>query len=380
LSFAVTLPQFFANRVQNAVAVSGVQSHAFAVPPPPQVCGAMHVPHDATVRDVPQLSVPVTLPQFLPSRVQNAAFVSGAHPHTFAVPPPPHETPVPVHAPQEATARLAPQLSAAVTEPQFFLIRVQNARSVSELQQTPLLSHVCGDVHAPQELTTRFVSQLSKPVTLPQVFFNREQNAGSLSGAQASARPSTSVAFASASAIPESPESMLLSISVEPPEPSFPATPPLPPEIVVPPLAASGEPPVPAPPALASAVAASCPPTPRPPEPPKPPVTTPPAPPEPPVNSGGEEVVPSLEPLHPGTRAATTRTQDQPTRRTALAGAPRRRIACICSSLSLVLFPGGSRVCAPHHSPRRRAVQMMVRGVGIVGAFASSAESHITKL
>jgi len=49
------------------------------VPPPPQVLGETHEPQELTVRLLPQLSLSVTLPQFLPRREQNAASVSGAH-------------------------------------------------------------------------------------------------------------------------------------------------------------------------------------------------------------------------------------------------------------------------------------------------------------
>ena len=45
------------------------------------------------VREAPQLSVPRTDPQFLPSREQNVALSSDVQPHTFAVPPPPQVTP-----------------------------------------------------------------------------------------------------------------------------------------------------------------------------------------------------------------------------------------------------------------------------------------------
>jgi hypothetical protein len=81
LSFAVTLPQFFPRREQNDALLSGVHDvpHTFAVPPPPQVCGAVHEPHELTVRDVPQLSFAVTMPQFFPRRAQNEPSVSGVH-------------------------------------------------------------------------------------------------------------------------------------------------------------------------------------------------------------------------------------------------------------------------------------------------------------
>src|SRR4051812_49622269 len=48
----------------------------FAAPPPPQVCGEVQVPHELTVREVPQLSLAVTEPQFLPRREQNVVLVS----------------------------------------------------------------------------------------------------------------------------------------------------------------------------------------------------------------------------------------------------------------------------------------------------------------
>ena len=49
------------------------------MPPPPQVAGDVQVPHELTVREVPQLSFAVTEPQFLPRREQKAASVSGVH-------------------------------------------------------------------------------------------------------------------------------------------------------------------------------------------------------------------------------------------------------------------------------------------------------------
>ena len=60
-----------------------------ALPTTALVGGPVLMPH--------QLSFAVTLPQFLPSRVQNAAFASATQllPHTFAVPAPPHVCGVP---------------------------------------------------------------------------------------------------------------------------------------------------------------------------------------------------------------------------------------------------------------------------------------------
>jgi hypothetical protein len=58
------------------------------VPPPPQVAGEVQVPQELTVREVPQLSLAVTEPQFLPRREQNAVLVSAVHapPHVSEPP------------------------------------------------------------------------------------------------------------------------------------------------------------------------------------------------------------------------------------------------------------------------------------------------------
>jgi hypothetical protein len=89
LSGAVTLPQSLPSRVQNWLLFSGVHPHTFAVPPPPHVCGSVHVPQLA-VRGASQWSVFVTVPQFFPSRVQKAASLSAVQPQTLGAPPPPH--------------------------------------------------------------------------------------------------------------------------------------------------------------------------------------------------------------------------------------------------------------------------------------------------
>jgi hypothetical protein len=183
LSLPVTLPQSLPSLAQNAGSVSGAQPHALAVPPPAQVCGGVHEPHDGTVRDAPQLSAAVTLPQFFPSRVQKVALSSAVHPHTFGVPLPPHVMPVALHMPHEATARDAPQLSSAVTLPQFFPSRVQKVALSSAVQpQTLLAPQVCGAVHVPHDATVRLVPQLSGAVTLPQFVPSRVQNAVFVSG------------------------------------------------------------------------------------------------------------------------------------------------------------------------------------------------------
>jgi hypothetical protein len=186
LSFAVTGPQFAPTRTQNAASSSAVQPHTPDSPPPPQATPVpAHVPHETTVRDAPQLSLSVTLPQFLPRRPQNAALLSVVQPHTFVTPPPPHTTPVPAHVPQLAV-RAAPQLSLAVTPLQFLPRREQKAASVSAVQphtlDAPLPPQLRGDVHVPHELTDRAVPQLSLSRTLPQFLPRREQKPELLSG------------------------------------------------------------------------------------------------------------------------------------------------------------------------------------------------------
>jgi hypothetical protein len=49
----------------------------------------MQVPQEVTLRGAPQLSVPLTVPQFFANDAQKAASVSGVQPQVFAVPPPP---------------------------------------------------------------------------------------------------------------------------------------------------------------------------------------------------------------------------------------------------------------------------------------------------
>jgi hypothetical protein len=192
LSVPVTPPQLLPTREQNAASVSGVHvetPQTLAVPPPAHVLGAVQVPHEVTVRPLPQLSFAVTVPQFLPTRVQNAASVSAVHggtPQTLAVTAP-QVWPAMVQVPQEVTVREVPQLSAAVTLPQFLPTRPQNAVSVSAVQPQTLAvtpPQVCGEVQVPHDETVREVPQLSLAVTEPQFLPRREQNAASVSAVQ----------------------------------------------------------------------------------------------------------------------------------------------------------------------------------------------------
>ena len=99
--------------------------HTFGSPPPPQVNGAAQVPQLVTVRLPPQLSVPLTEPQFFAKREQNCASLSAVQLtgwHTLVE----LHTSLPLHVPQLDTVRLAPQLSVPLTEPQVFPKREQN--------------------------------------------------------------------------------------------------------------------------------------------------------------------------------------------------------------------------------------------------------------
>jgi len=90
------LPQFLPLREQNVALSSGVHPHLLGSGgvPPPHDCPVPVHPwpklQSVTVRDEPQLSVPVQAPQFLMSRVQNAWLVSAVQPHRLVIPPPPH--------------------------------------------------------------------------------------------------------------------------------------------------------------------------------------------------------------------------------------------------------------------------------------------------
>jgi hypothetical protein len=184
LSRAVIEPQVALSWVQSAVSDSGVQPQTFVAPPPAQVWGAVQVPQDATERAAPQLSVPATAPQFFPRRVQKPESVSGVQPQTFAVPPPAQVWGA-VQAPHDVTVREAPQLSVVVRVPQFFVNSVHSAESETGVHPQTLVApapaHVRGAVQVPHDVTVRCVPQLSAAVTDPQFFASRVQNAGSVS-------------------------------------------------------------------------------------------------------------------------------------------------------------------------------------------------------
>jgi hypothetical protein len=185
LSVPLFEPHVAPRRVQNAASVSAVHPHTFATlgVAPPQLCPVpVHVPQLATFRTAPQLSVVVSAPQFL--EPQSCASVCGVQPHTFAVPPPPHVTPVPLQLPQLTTLREAPHKSVAVIAPQFFPSRWQSAASVSlhpHTFATPPPPQLFTPVHAPQ-FGLRAWPQLSVAWNVPQ--FLEPQSCASVCGVQ----------------------------------------------------------------------------------------------------------------------------------------------------------------------------------------------------
>ena len=148
--------------MQNWVSVSPGQLHR----PWPHTLGLTQLPHEATVRNWPQLSVPERPPQLVPVRVQNCASLSGVQPHWLAAPPPPHVW-APVQVPQ-LTVRLAPQLSMVVTPPQRAPTRVHSAALDSGWQvQVKLVEQTLPLAHAPQLLTKRDAPQRSMVLSEP---------------------------------------------------------------------------------------------------------------------------------------------------------------------------------------------------------------------
>lgn len=160
-SVTLRVPQFFPSRVQSSVGDSA-QPQTFAVPEPPQLAGVMQVPQ-LTVLETPHASLAVTMPQSFPSRLQNAEFDS-AQPQTFAVPFPP-QVPGARQEPHD-TLRKTPHASVAVRVPQFFWSRPHTARSGSVQPQTlawPAPPHVAGPTQVPQ-FAVRVTPHESTPV------------------------------------------------------------------------------------------------------------------------------------------------------------------------------------------------------------------------
>jgi hypothetical protein len=168
LSAAVFVPHSAPKRVQNTAFDSGVHPHTFGAPglPPPQVCPVpLHPPQFATERALPQLSVPLVLPHCTPSLEQKLDSLSGVHPHTFGVPAPPQVTPMPLHVPQ---SNVPPQPSPTLSQ---FAPRAAHVLGVQpHTFTTPPPAQVCGAVQVPHATLLRRLPQLSAALMVPQSF------------------------------------------------------------------------------------------------------------------------------------------------------------------------------------------------------------------
>jgi hypothetical protein len=67
-SYVISGPQLLPAAMQSSAFVSPAQPHVFGKPPPPQVSRPLHVPQLATLRVLPQLSVPDSAPHVAPMR------------------------------------------------------------------------------------------------------------------------------------------------------------------------------------------------------------------------------------------------------------------------------------------------------------------------
>ena len=127
----------------------------------------------ATLRGLPQVSVPDSGPQAVVSRAQNCALVSGQLqvPLTHWL--------VPAQVPHVVTLRATPQLSLALSAPQLFESRVQNWVLVSEVQPHllgwPAPAQVCGTTQLLAQVMLRARLQLSWPVSAPHDAASRVQ-------------------------------------------------------------------------------------------------------------------------------------------------------------------------------------------------------------
>jgi hypothetical protein len=164
-------PQFLLLAAQKSVSDCG-QPQTLATPPPAQVEVPGQVLPQLAVRGRPQLSVPVTVPQFLPWAEQKSASVCG-QPQTFVVPPPP-QVEVPGQVFPQLIGRTTPQLSMVDSDPQFFISWPQRTASVLGRQpQTfglpppPHWSNLLAHMVLPQS-AVRGRPQLSVPVKVPQ--------------------------------------------------------------------------------------------------------------------------------------------------------------------------------------------------------------------
>jgi hypothetical protein len=183
LSVPLTVPQVFPNRLQNDALLSGAQLQTLVAS---QLCGEVQLPQDA-LREAPQLSVPLTVPQFLPRPAQKAASVSAVQPQTFDAPQVWGDAQLPHDA-----VRGELQLSVPLTVPQFVPSRLQNAASLSGEQEVhwPALLHWLEAAQVPQ-VTLRLTPQLSTAVRLPHARPACAQRVASDSGVQLEQTPAS---------------------------------------------------------------------------------------------------------------------------------------------------------------------------------------------
>jgi hypothetical protein len=140
--------------------------------PPPQTSGHEQLPQLAE-RGLPQLSVPLLLPQFLPRRAQNAPSVSGVHTQTLLV----QVSAGGVEQVPQFAVRGSLQLSVPLKEPQFFPSRAQKTASLSAVQAHTPLVQLAGAAQGPQLGTVRLTPQASLAVCEPHARPRRVQKA-----------------------------------------------------------------------------------------------------------------------------------------------------------------------------------------------------------
>ena len=113
-------------------------------------------PQSATLRALPQLSMPVSAPQVAPLRVQKAASLSAVH--TEQVLSPRH---MPLEHPPQLTLRMAPQLSGLMMLPQAAPLRAQKVGSSSATHSQALPTQTSSAPEQPPQLASRAMPQLS---------------------------------------------------------------------------------------------------------------------------------------------------------------------------------------------------------------------------
>lgn len=134
---------------------------------------------------VPQFIVPPQLSGIVPHTLPPVHAVSGVQQVFGAGPVGPSHTWLAAQPGVQVAVCVAAQLLVAVTDPQVACSRAQNWESVSSTHpHAPLALQVLGAAHVPQEATVRLKPQLSAAVTAPQTLPMRAHIWGSVSGVQ----------------------------------------------------------------------------------------------------------------------------------------------------------------------------------------------------